>query len=338
VTRTRAWAALALALVTAAAPARAEPKYVLRLAAVAPEGTSWAREVRVFSRELEAAARGDVRVKWYLGGIAGSELEVLERIARGQLDGAGSAGPMCEKLAPSARVFAVSGLFQSRDEMAYVQMKLRPTLEEEFRRAGFHLLILGGLGPHVVLSRAPIRTLPELRRARLYRWDLDDVGLAMAREMGLHVVPGPLEGAAALWDAGKIDGFISIPTASLGYQWYTRAHHMLDLRIGFVSACLVMTSRAYDRLPVEIQRLTDAAAAKMAARIDAAGREQDDQLLGGLFQRQGVMPVAVADAVRTEFLAAARAARERLGAKLVAPEIMQRVLALLADYRVEHRR
>src|SRR5581483_6192506 len=121
----------------------AEPKYVIHMAAIAPEGTGWAREVRAFSRELETETHGEVLVKWYMGGIAGNELQVLDRIRRGQLDGAASAGPLCQKWAPASRVFAVMGLFQSRAELDYVEQQLRSTLDDEFRKAGFVMLGMG---------------------------------------------------------------------------------------------------------------------------------------------------------------------------------------------------
>ena len=63
----------------------------LRFASVAPEGTGWAREFKAFARDAEAFSNGQVRVKWYFGGIAGDESVVPERIKRGQLDGEAAA-------------------------------------------------------------------------------------------------------------------------------------------------------------------------------------------------------------------------------------------------------
>ena len=66
------------------------------------------------------------------------------------------------------------------------------------------------------------------------------------------------------------------------------------------------------------------------------GEEQDRKLMGGLFGRQGLMPVQPADTFRVEFLEAARAASESLGTKLIAPVLMKRVTALVAAYRASH--
>src|SRR3954463_9025735 len=86
------------ALVSSAVMAE-EPSHLLRFAAVAPDGTSWAREARAFAREVENVTANGVRTKWYFGGIAGDEMEELARLRRGQLDGIAGA-VYCERLAP----------------------------------------------------------------------------------------------------------------------------------------------------------------------------------------------------------------------------------------------
>src|SRR6476646_5054881 len=83
--------------------AQAEP-VTLRLATAVPEGTAWARVGMAFARDVDELTHGEVRVKWYLGGIAGNELQVLDRMKRDQLDGVGSGGVLCQRLAPTMRV------------------------------------------------------------------------------------------------------------------------------------------------------------------------------------------------------------------------------------------
>ena len=46
-------------LVAAGATAHAEPR-VFRMAAIAPEGTSWARELKAMARDIETASHGEL--------------------------------------------------------------------------------------------------------------------------------------------------------------------------------------------------------------------------------------------------------------------------------------
>jgi hypothetical protein len=60
--------------------------------------------------------------------------------------------------------------------------------------------------------------------------------------------------------------------------------------------------------------------------------------LGGLFERQGIKMVALSQALRAQYFDAARAARERLGDRLLTRALLDDVMRLLADYRAENGR
>jgi TRAP-type C4-dicarboxylate transport system substrate-binding protein len=332
----RAFAVAALTLM--GAPVRAAPPaYVLRMASTAPDGTAWAREIRAFARELEEATHGQVRLKLYLGGIAGNELQVGQRIARDQLDGAFSGGMLCMKIAPVMRVMRIPGLFQSRAELSYVIGHLKPIIDDEFRRAHFVNLGAFGIGPDLLYMRKPVSTLAELRKTRVWTWDIDAVLPQALRAMGLTVVTTSVEEAGHFYDDGKVDGFISVPAAALAFQWSTQARYLLPLRVSVLDGCVILTERAFDALPAEAQEKMRDVAGRSHAHLEEVGAQQDEQLLGGLFARQGLQTLPLPPSFAAEFYAEARAAREHLGDELAPRSLVQRVLTLLADFRAEHR-
>jgi TRAP-type transport system periplasmic protein len=310
---------------------------LLRMATPAPPGTAWARVGVSFERDIAELTGGRVRMKWYLGGIAGDELQMLDRIKRDQLDGAASGGMLCQRLAPTMRALRVVGLFQNRDESAFVVGRLKDTLDKEFLRAGFVNLGEVGVGPDVIFSRSPVASMAELRRTRLWIWDLDEVYNQTLSNMGLSVVPSPLDRAGRDFEQRRTDGFLAVPAAALAFQWSAETHYFTDLRPSFLRGCLIMASRAFDQLSVEGQQAVKKSAARAIAQLEEIGREQDDALLNGLFAKQGLQKVAVSERFRAEFFAAAQAARAQLGEKLVPAPLLERVLALLADYRAVHR-
>jgi TRAP-type C4-dicarboxylate transport system substrate-binding protein len=324
-------------LLLAAATAHAEPR-VLRIASVAPDGTPWARELKAFAREVEVDTHGEVRVKLYLGGIVGDELEVMGRIEREQMDGQ-IAGGVCTRLAPSLGVLMLPGLFQNRAEAAFVVNQLRARLEAEAMQRGYVLLGDTGLGPQIILSRTPIRSLLELRAAKLWKWQLEEVGVKTLERMGIGLkLTTSLNDAADTYDRGVSNGFLAAPTAALAYQWSVRARYFTDLRTGYLTGCSVVASRAFDRISVENQRILRSLTLKLEGRMEEIGARVDEALLGGLFQKQGLVAVKPSESFRADFFEAARTARETVGTPLVAPELLQRVTALLADYRAEHAR
>jgi TRAP-type C4-dicarboxylate transport system substrate-binding protein len=324
-------------LVTPTGGSADRERIVLRFGTIAPDGTAWARLAKSVANALSDATRGQVTGKWYFNGIAGDEMEMAERIRRDQLDGIVSGGMLCQKLSPSMRVLRVIGLFQSRDESAYVAGRLKAQFDEEFRKAGYVNLGSVGVGPDLIFSRAPIRSMAELRKTRMWTWSLDEVFREEWPMLKVPQVPTPINEAFAAYEGHQLDGFFAVPASALAFQWSTEARYMTDLRVSFLRTCILVATRAFDALPLEAQTALQAASARGIVQLEELGRQQDEQLLHGLFEKQGIRVVPVSESFRSEFFAEALAARERLPAKLVRRELLQRVLGLLADFRAEHR-
>ncbi len=104
---------------------------ILRLASAAPDGTAWAREFRALERDVDAHTHGEVKVKWYMDGIAGDELEVPSRMTRGQIDGTASGGAFCQKVSPSMRLTRLQGMFERHEEASFLLSRFRDSIEEE---------------------------------------------------------------------------------------------------------------------------------------------------------------------------------------------------------------
>ena len=318
-----------------AANTEAEP-VTLRMAAIAPEGTAWAREIKGFAREVESATNGEVKVKWYLGGIAGDEVTELERMRHGQLDGAAGA-IFCQRLAPSLRVVRVVGLFQSRDEVAYVLGRLKPQLDDEFRKAGFANLGEGIFGIDMLFSRKPVRSMADLRAGKWWVWNLDPIWQATLPLLGAKMATSSLDDLSAQYRAGAFDGFFAVPSAALAYQWSTQATHFVDLNAAVLPACAVMSNSAFDPLPVDARQKIAAAAAKFMNHFNAINAQLDAQLTDGLFEKQGLRKTPLTNELRAAFMSATKAAREQLSEKEVPRALLDQVEKMLADYRHHER-
>jgi TRAP-type transport system periplasmic protein len=326
-----------LVLCVLASAAAAEP-VTLRIATAAPDGTAWARLFRTMGRDIEADSHGAVVTKWYFSGIAGSELQMLDRLKKNQLDVVMSGGMMCMTLSPSIRVLRLLGLFQSRDEASYVMGRLRSTIDREFAERGFHNMGEASLGSDMMFTRMPIESVADLKKARLWYWDLDEPMRAQLAAAGLPAVGLPVEDAARAFEDKRIDGFLAIPAAALAYQWSAQSHYLSELHLGFLPGCMVMTNHAWDELTVDERNGLNTATAKFQARLEQLGRSQDAELLGGLFAHQGVKQTAVSTGFASEFFEVARAARDAVRDKLVPGELIDKVVGWLADYRAEYQR
>jgi TRAP-type C4-dicarboxylate transport system substrate-binding protein len=329
----RAWAIAVLCLTASVSHA---DRTVLRVATVAPDGTLWARELKSFAAEIAAQTGDAVRVKWIFGGIAGDEAQLEDRVRRGQIDGFASGGPLCSKLSPTLRLFASPGLFLDRAESSYVLTRIYGKAGEEFAQAGYILLGAAGVGPMMVFSRRPLRSMNDLRHQRLWVWADDHWFTDQWRSLGVALDTSPIYDVSRGYAAGRIDALIATPTAALAFQWTTMTPFLSELRIGYLNGCVLLASRAFDSLPHETQLVLRSAAAKLNRRFEDAGRAQDDALLNGLLARQGVRITPVDATFRSDFFEAARTMRDHLAAAVMPSAMLARVQTLLADYRAEH--
>jgi TRAP-type C4-dicarboxylate transport system substrate-binding protein len=308
----------------------------LRIATLAPDGTTWAGELRSWARSVERESSGAVAIKLYFGGLAGDEPEAFERIQRGQLDGAFSGGHICEKVAPSLRVMKVPGLLRNRDESAFALRKLRPRIDKEAKANGFTNLGEGTVGSVIVFTRRPARTLTELRALTLWS-GRNPVTLTLFRALGLHVTDEAIGDVSSSYTSKKIDGFLTTPAVAQAWQWSSQARYFMDLRLSFINSCLMVTNASFEALPIDAQRTVRGAVAQLVERSEKLARDQDELLLGTVFPQHGLERVPVDVRLASEFREAARTLREQIDPKLIPPEILRDLLADLADYRAEQR-
>ncbi|HEY2745073.1 MAG TPA: TRAP transporter substrate-binding protein DctP [Polyangia bacterium] len=320
---------------TLSAPAAADP-VVWRLASIAPDGTLWARELKAFGREVGTATHDNVQIKWYLSGVAGDELQSHERVKRDQIDGILSGGMLCQRLAPTMRATGMAAEFREPDEVHYVIGRLKPIIDAEFAKEGYVDLATAGIGFSVFFSRTPIRTMADLKKLRPWLWSLDEVLRTQLTAMGIRVVPLPVEGSLHAYDDGKVDSFVGLPSAALAFQWSTQARYAMDLRVGYLTGCMLVARRAWDSLTHDDQQAIESAAAKLQIRIQHATTEMDQSLMGGLFARQGLQMLPVPATLQAEFDAAARETQKE-AERLAPPGTLAEVSAWLAEYRSAHK-
>ena len=58
-----------------------------KIATLAPEGSSWLREMRAAADEVKQRTEGRVEFRYYPGGVMGDDATVMRKIRLGQLQG-----------------------------------------------------------------------------------------------------------------------------------------------------------------------------------------------------------------------------------------------------------
>jgi len=235
----------------------------VRLATLAPESSPWTSALRSMGAAWSKATGSRVRLTVYAGTIP-SESSAIARMAVDGLQAATlTAGGLAE-IDEAFNVFGIPFFFQSDAELAYVQEKLTPMIAQRLQAKKFQLINWGNAGWVQLFSKNPIRSIADLKRAKLYTGEGSPKTVQWYTSNGFHVVPlsaGEIPKQLKL-PTGAIDAAPSPPVFALTLQFFRDAPHMLDIRVAPLTSATVFTANAWNRIaPDDRTKMLEAAKA-----------------------------------------------------------------------------
>ena len=306
----------------AAGAAKAE--YELKLATVAPEGSTWMKTMREIDTAVRSATAGAVGFKVYPGGVQGDEMVVLRKVRSGQLHGGGLTGLGLGAIAPATRVMELPFLFESYADIDKAYDCVGADLEKRLQDGGFTLLGWAEVGFVYLFTKDPIATQNDLKKAKMWLWEGVPLAESFYRQAGIVPVPLAVTDVMTSLQTRLIDAVYSSPLACLALQWFTRIGHCTDLPITFASGAVVVSNDAWRRIP-EAHRTTVLAICRQHFRVLVErSRTQNAEALEEI-EKSGVKRVTVAPAEVQRFRAIGQAVWQEQQGKLYPAELLEAV-------------
>ncbi len=110
----------------------------LKVAVLAPEGTTWAKSLKQTVDEINQSTAGRVKVKVYYGGTQGDEPDVLRKVRVQHLNGGIFTGKTLGEINGDVRVMEVPFTFFDDREKAWSTLeKMTPYFNKKFEENGF---------------------------------------------------------------------------------------------------------------------------------------------------------------------------------------------------------
>ena len=293
--RSWGWAVLALVLVSIAA-ADAAPQTTIKLATMAPDGSAWHKALMGMGSVWRRVSNGGVALRVYAGGTAGDESAVVRKMRIGQLDAAAITIVGLVAIDPAFESLGIPLLFDSYEELAGVLDVMQPYFEERLEAKGFVLLSWAHLGWAHLFSGRAIRSIDDLKKAKIFVSAGDDARVQWWKDNGFS--PRALATTDILTglQTGMIDTMVSTPLIAMSMQWYKRVPYMNHLPLGPVVGANVMTRRSWNRLS-EVERQGMLAAAQRTEAQIFAKISADDEAAIALMSERGLTVVDSADPV-----------------------------------------
>ncbi|HVV86888.1 MAG TPA: TRAP transporter substrate-binding protein DctP [Kofleriaceae bacterium] len=323
------------ALAATAAPAAADDSLEVRMATLAPDGSSWMKILGKAASEIEAKSAGRVKVKYYAGGVQGDERDVVRKINLGQLDGAALTSVGLSMIDESIRVLELPRLFQSPDELDYVADKMWPYFQKKFLDKGFELQDRGEVGWIYFLSKDEITSLDTLKSLKVWLWGDDSLVRAMYKKLGVSGVPLGVPEVEPNLTTGRINACYGSPLAAVALQWNTKIKYLNSVPLSYAIGATVMKVDVTKKMSNEDHELVVKVARGSAKALRKQIRKDNDSAKKQM-ERKGVKITEGTPEMVAGLDKAAKEVWDELAGKVYSKDELKMVLKYRDEYRAAH--
>jgi TRAP-type C4-dicarboxylate transport system substrate-binding protein len=310
----------------------AEP-VVIKFATLAPEGTPWMHIMEEMNQEIQEKSGRQVAFRFYPGGVAGDERDVLRKIRINQLHGGAFSGFGLGEVLPEIRVLELPLLFRNGEEADHVATALFEHFATAFAQKNFVLLALNDAGAVYVFSKDPIRTKADMARSKIWSWQGDPLPQAIFKAYGIVPVSLSLPNVLPSLQSGLIDACYGTPLSILALQWFTKVKYRTSLAITNVMGALVLSDALWQQLSAGQQTLVRDTIRKYNAKAVTNMRQYETKALTLLQTTANIETVTIAEDEVARLQHISEQVRQELVGKLYPQESLDRVLALRDAYR-----
>ncbi len=268
-------------------PAITAQALTLKIATLSPDGTVWMQELRRGAALIRERTGGRVKLRFYPGGVMGSDKNVLRKIRLGQLHGGAMTGGGLEQIDFDTQIYSLPFAFRSYEEVDYVRARMDHMILEKLYQRGYVGFGLAEGGFAYLMSNAPIRNNTDLQRHKVWIPEGDTMSQLVLQAAGVSPVPLPLPDVLTGLQTGLIDTVATSPLGAIALQWHTRVQYVTDTPVMYLYGVLIIQRRAFERLRPQDREVVREVLEEVFQRLNRINREEDAQARRAL-EEQGI--------------------------------------------------
>lgn len=281
-----ALAVFAFALPGGTAPtARAEGATVLRMATLAPSGSSWMKVFNAWNQSLQKVTNGTLKFSFYAGGSQGDERDFVRKMRAGQMDGAAITTTGLGILVRSVLVLAVPGVITEYDQLDRVRTQLNPEFDAMFDKAGYKLLGWGDVGKTRIFSKKKFDKPSDFKRLRPWAWKDDLIFSEFLKVVGANPVSLGVPEVYPSLQTNIIDTVPGSALAAVSLQWYTQLKYVTASSSGIIVGATIVKNDKFDSLTEEQKTALVETAARAHKALNKSIRRDDDKAYETILKR-----------------------------------------------------
>ena len=305
---------------------------VIKLATLAPEGSSWIATFNSIDKEVREKTEQQVQFKFYPGGVLGDEKDMLRKMHIGQIQGAALTSAGLSAIYNEMDVFQIPFLFQSHDEVDYVLMEMDAFFRKGFDKNNYVLLGWSEGGFVHLMSTKPVATLDDLRKVKVWTWADSPMTKVIFDEANVSAIPLSVPDVLVGLQTGLVDVVYASPSLAIALQWFTKIKYVTDVNLIYLIGGVVMKKKLFNKMSPAHQNILMDAFRRQMARLKKTIRKENQEAVQ-VMVKHGVKIITPSPAQVSEFKTVSEKAIQRLVDKSFSKKVRDEVSAKLEAYR-----
>lgn len=304
---------------------KAEEGYTLRIASLAPAGSSWMKVLNAWNKTLIEKTDGKLKMRFYPGGSQGDERDFVRKMRVGQLDGGVVTMTGMSMLVPAMNVLTLPGFLNTYEELDRVRDRMAGEFEAMFTKENMKLVGWGDAGKTRLFSAEPIQAPSQIKAMRPWVWKDDPIFVEFYQVIGASAVRLGVPEVYPALQTRMVDVISSSALTAVALQWYTRVKYMTAQNSAIIAGGTVMRKDKYDELPPELQEVFDSTSKRAHELLNKTIRKDDDKAYQVVLKK-GIKPIEAGDK-QAEWDSAYAKVRKNLTGRMFSKSLVEAVAA-----------
>ncbi len=218
----------------------AEKALVIKMATLAPEGSSWVKTLNLVNTEVMKKTENKVQFRIYPGGVLGDEMDMLRKMKIGQLQGVALTSGGLSSLFKETDVLQIPFLFQKYEEVDAILQKMDSFFRKGFEDNGHILLGWSDAGFVYLMSTVPVSSVADLKKTKVWIWEESPMSKAIFDEAGVKAIPLTVPDVLVGLQTGLVEVVYTPPTGAISLQWFTKIKYLVDIPLVYLAGGIVV--------------------------------------------------------------------------------------------------
>lgn len=305
-------------------PAAAESAVELRIATLAPNGSSWMKVFNAWNLTIKKETNNTLALRFYDGGSQGDERDFVRKMRAGQMDGAALTTTGLGQLVRQVLVLSVPGAFSEYKELDQVRAALGERFEGMFDQEGYTLLGWGDAGKTRLFSMEKVDRPSQIKSLRPWAWKDDLIFTEFLKVIGANPVRLGVPEVYPALQTRMVDTLPASAIAAVALQWFTRLKYVSKRNSGIIVGATVIRKDKFEALTEEQKKVLHDTGIRAHKALNKSIQRDDDRSYQTMLKR-GIVEVDTTEH-QAEWDAAGAQVRERLTGRVYPQSLLDAVM------------